>query len=97
LKNKDKAIKILRSRLYDQERERIMSHQNASRSQQIGTAQRSERIRTYNFSQGRVTDHRCNMTLHNIESMMKGDLLEEFQNAMKIEVQKQGIKELTEE
>ncbi len=60
----------------------------------IGSAGRSERIRTYNFAQGRVTDHRCNFTKHDIESVMNGECLEEFQAAMKQELILQAIKEL---
>ena len=73
-KNKDKAMKILRSRLYDL----ISSQQNAeiaqNRKSQVGTGDRSERIRTYNFPQGRVTDHRIGLTLHRLEAVLNGDL-----------------------
>ena len=74
LKNKDKAMKILKTRLYDLK----LSEQNAEiadmKRGQVGTGDRSERIRTYNFPQGRVTDHRINLTLHKINSFIDGDL-----------------------
>lgn len=80
-KNREKAMKILRSRLYEAERERIDSERSASRKSQIGTGDRSERIRTYNFPQGRVSDHRINLTLYKIDEVINGNL-EEFVNAL---------------
>ena len=74
LKNKDKAIKILRSRLYELEMEKAQSAEAEARKSQIGTGDRSEKIRTYNFPQGRVTDHRIKLTLHQKESILNGDL-----------------------
>ncbi|NLO08716.1 MAG: peptide chain release factor 1 [Clostridiales bacterium] len=74
LKNKDKAIKILRSRLYELEMEKAQSAEAEARKSQIGTGDRSEKIRTYNFPQGRVTDHRIKLTLHQMESILNGDL-----------------------
>lgn len=74
LKNKEKAMKILKSRLYDIELARIQSEQSAEKRGQIGTGDRSERIRTYNFPQGRVTDHRINMTLYRLEDFLDGDI-----------------------
>ncbi|NLL00654.1 MAG: peptide chain release factor 1 [Clostridiales bacterium] len=74
LKNKDKAIKVLRSRLYELEIEKAQSAEAEARKSQIGTGDRSEKIRTYNFPQGRVTDHRIKLTLHQIESVLNGDL-----------------------
>ena len=73
-KNKAKALKILRSRLYEAERERVESERAADRKSQVGSGDRSERIRTYNFPQGRVTDHRINLTLHKLDRVMEGDL-----------------------
>ncbi len=73
-KNKDKAMKILRSRLLEAERERQNSEIADERRSQVGTGDRSERIRTYNFPQGRVSDHRINLTLYRIEAIMNGDL-----------------------
>jgi len=74
LKNKDKALKILRAKLYELELEKVQSQQSAARRSQVGTGDRSERIRTYNFPQGRVTDHRVGLTLHRLEAVLDGDL-----------------------
>ena len=76
LKNKDKALKILRSRLYELELEMIHDEVAEARRSQVGTGDRSEKIRTYNFPQGRVTDHRIKLTLHRLDSIMNGDLEE---------------------
>ena len=76
LKNKDKALKILRSRLYDLELERAQSAEADARKSQVGTGDRSEKIRTYNFPQGRVTDHRIKLTVHQLDAVMNGDLQE---------------------
>lgn len=72
-KNRAKAMKILRSRLYEQQRNAVNSTRAADRKSQVGTGDRSERIRTYNFPQGRVTDHRINLTLHKIDRVMLGE------------------------
>ncbi|GAN81699.1 peptide chain release factor 1 [Acidocella aminolytica] len=72
-KNRAKAMKILRSRLYEQQRHAADSSRAADRKSQVGTGDRSERIRTYNFPQGRVTDHRINLTLHKIDRVMLGE------------------------
>lgn len=80
-KNKAKALKILRSRIYDAERQKIQDDISATRKGQVGSGDRSERIRTYNFPQGRVTDHRINMTLYRIEDVMMGNL-DEFIEAL---------------
>ncbi|HBN95726.1 MAG TPA: peptide chain release factor 1, partial [Firmicutes bacterium] len=74
LKNKEKALKILRARLYDQLQEEAEQEQAAARRSQVGTGERSERIRTYNFPQGRVTDHRINLTLYKLDFVVDGDL-----------------------
>ncbi|MDR1067373.1 MAG: peptide chain release factor 1 [Clostridiales bacterium] len=74
LKNKDKALKVLRSKLYSLELEKQRSQISAERRSQVGTGDRSERIRTYNFPQGRVTDHRVGLTLYKLESVLDGDL-----------------------
>ncbi|MBH1940469.1 peptide chain release factor 1 [Mobilitalea sibirica] len=76
LKNKEKAIKILRSRLYELEMEKAQSAEAQARKSQIGTGDRSEKIRTYNFPQGRVTDHRIKLTIHQLDAVMDGDLQE---------------------
>jgi peptide chain release factor 1 len=73
-KNRAKAMKILRARLYDLERARADAERAEARRSQVGSGDRSERIRTYNFPQGRVTDHRINLTLHRIEEILDGDL-----------------------
>ncbi len=74
LKNKDKALKVLRSRLYDLELEKKQKEEASLRKNQVGTGDRSEKIRTYNFPQGRVTDHRIKLTLHRLEQILDGDL-----------------------
>lgn len=76
LKNKDKALKVLRSRLYEMELAKQHDAEAEARRSQIGTGDRSEKIRTYNFPQGRVTDHRIKLTLHRLESILDGDLSE---------------------
>lgn len=80
LKNKDKAMKVLRSRIYDMEQEKAESEQAAERRSQVGTGDRSEKIRTYNFPQGRVTDHRIKFTSHRLGEILEGDLNEVIQN-----------------
>lgn len=74
LKNRDKALKVLRSRLYDLELQKRHDAEAEARRSQVGTGDRSEKIRTYNFPQGRVTDHRIKLTLHRLDSIMNGDL-----------------------
>ena len=76
LKNKDKALKVLRSRVYEMELAKQHDAEAAARRSQIGTGDRSEKIRTYNFPQGRVTDHRIKLTLHRLDSILGGDLSE---------------------
>ncbi len=76
LKNKDKALKVLRARLYELERAKAHDAEAEERRSQIGTGDRSEKIRTYNFPQGRVTDHRIKLTLHRLDAIMNGDLAE---------------------
>jgi peptide chain release factor 1 len=80
-KNRAKAMKILRARLYEQQRASLHATRAADRKAQVGTGDRSERIRTYNFPQGRVSDHRINMTLYKIDRVMQGDL-DEFVEAL---------------
>ena len=76
LKNRDKALKVLRSRLYEMELEKAHDAEAAARKSQVGTGDRSEKIRTYNFPQGRVTDHRIKLTTHRIDEVLGGDLNE---------------------
>ncbi|MDP3371870.1 MAG: peptide chain release factor 1 [Candidatus Paracaedibacteraceae bacterium] len=81
-KNKAKAMKILRARLYEEERRRIDSERSADRKNQVGSGDRSERIRTYNYPQGRVSDHRINLTLYKIAQIMEGEALDEMIDAL---------------
>ena len=74
LKNKDKAMKVLRARLYEMEQAKQQAEISADRRSQVGTGDRSEKIRTYNFPQTRVTDHRIKLTTHRIEEIMDGEL-----------------------
>lgn len=80
--NRLKAMKILRSRLYEMEREKLHAERADNRRSQIGTAERSERIRTYNYPQGRVSDHRINLTLYKLPQIMEGVALDEIINAL---------------
>ncbi len=73
-RNREIAMQVLKARLYDAERQRIDSERSADRASQVGSGDRSERIRTYNFPQGRMTDHRINLTLYKLEQVMGGDL-----------------------
>ena len=73
-RNREIAMQVLRARLYDQERSRVDDERSADRASQVGTGDRSERIRTYNFPQGRMTDHRINLTLYKLDAIMGGDL-----------------------
>jgi peptide chain release factor 1 len=74
LKNKDKALKVLRAKLYDMELQKAHDEEAELRKSQVGTGDRSEKIRTYNFPQGRVTDHRIKLTLHKLDQVLNGDL-----------------------
>jgi peptide chain release factor 1 len=86
-KNKAKALKVLRSRLYEMERQARDSARAAQRKSQVGSGDRSERIRTYNFPQGRVTDHRINLTLYKIDKVMSSEALDEIIDAIHTEDQ----------
>jgi peptide chain release factor 1 len=76
LQNKEKAFKILRARLKEIEEQRQMDEQTKNRRMQIGSGDRSERIRTYNYPQGRVTDHRINLTLYKLDEILEGNIAE---------------------
>ncbi|MGO4405794.1 peptide chain release factor 1 [Bosea sp. RAF48] len=86
-KNKARAYELLRAKLYDMERLRIDAERSADRRSQVGSGDRSERIRTYNFPQGRVTDHRINLTLYKLDEMMQGLVLDEIVDALTAEHQ----------
>ena len=86
-KNKAKALKILRSRVYEAEKRKKDQERSSSRRSQIGTGDRSERIRTYNFPQGRVTDHRINLTLHKLEEFLSGEIHEEMNQELRLKEQ----------
>jgi peptide chain release factor 1 len=81
-KNKAKALKVLRTRLFELERERLASERAGARKSMVGSGDRSERIRTYNFPQGRVTDHRINLTLHKLDAILEGQGLNELIDAL---------------
>jgi len=93
-KNKDKAMSRLRSMLYDMERRAKDEARAANRKSQVGSGDRSERIRTYNFPQGRVTDHRINLTLYKIDQVMNGVALDEIIEALITEDQLNRLAEI---
>ena len=94
-KNKSKALKILRARLYEAERLKKEKERSSERKNQIGSGDRSERIRTYNFPQGRVTDHRINLTLHKLDEFLKGEIHEEMNENLRLKDQDLKLKSLT--
>ncbi len=81
-KNKDRAMKLLRAKIYDVERERAANERTEARRVQVGSGDRSERIRTYNFPQGRVTDHRIGLTLYKLDQMLAGEATGEVIDAL---------------
>ena len=93
-KNKAKGMKILRSRLYELERSRIDQERSQDRKTKIGTGDRSERIRTYNFPQGRVTDHRINLTLHRLEEFLEGEAFDEMIESLTLQAQEDSLSNL---
>jgi len=93
-KNKEKAMNHLRSKLYDLQKSQIDSEYSERRKLQVGSGDRSERIRTYNYPQGRVTDHRINLTLYKLEEVVSGDALDEIIDALVTEDQAQKLSEL---
>ena len=94
-KNKSKALKILRARIYEAEKQKKEKERSNERKNQIGTGDRSERIRTYNFPQGRVTDHRINLTLHKLEEFLSGDIHEEMNENLRLKDQDLKLQNLT--
>ena len=93
-KNKAKGMKILRARLYELERSRIDNERSQDRKSKIGTGDRSERIRTYNFPQGRVTDHRINLTLHKLEEFLEGEAFDEMIESLTLQAQEESLSNL---
>ena len=93
-KNRAKAMKVLRARLYDHERQTLDAERAADRKTQVGSGDRSERIRTYNFPQGRVTDHRINLTLHKLDRILGGDELDEVIDVLIAEDQAERLAEI---
>jgi peptide chain release factor 1 len=95
-KNKAKALKVLRTRLFELERERLASERAGARKSMVGSGDRSERIRTYNFPQGRVTDHRINLTLHKLDAILEGPGLGELVDALVSEDEAERLANLEE-
>ena len=93
-KNKAKALKILRSRVYEAEKRKKDQERSSNRRSQIGTGDRSERIRTYNFPQGRVTDHRINLTLHKLDEFLSGEIHDEMNEELRLKEQNLKLENL---
>ena len=93
-KNKAKALKVLRSRVYESEKRKKDLERSSNRRSQIGTGDRSERIRTYNFPQGRVTDHRINLTLHKLDEFLSGEIHETMNEELRLKEQNIKLKNL---
>ena len=91
IRNKEKGLKILRSRIYELERQKRDEERSKDRKSKIGTGDRSERIRTYNFPQGRVTDHRINLTLHKLTEFMEGEIFDEMIENLVIQAQENQL------
>ena len=94
IRNREKGLKILRSRIYDFERQKIDQQRSKDRKSKIGTGDRSERIRTYNFPQGRVTDHRINLTLHKLEEFMEGEVFDEMIENLSLKAQQDELSKI---
>ena len=94
IRNKEKGLKILRSRIYEYERKKKEDERSKDRKNKIGSGDRSERIRTYNFPQGRVTDHRINMTLHKLEEFLEGEIFDEFIDNLNLQDQEEKLTNL---
>ena len=93
-KNKAKALKILRSRVYEAEKRKKDQERSSNRRSQIGSGDRSERIRTYNFPQGRVTDHRINLTLHKLDEFLEGEAFDEMIESLTLQAQEESLSNL---
>ena len=94
IRNKEKGLKVLRSRIYELERQKKEEERSKDRKSKIGTGDRSERIRTYNFPQGRVTDHRINFTLHKLDEFMEGELFDEMIENLNLQAQEEKLNNL---
>ena len=94
IRNREKGLKILRSRIYEFERKKLEDARSVDRKNKIGSGDRSERIRTYNFPQGRVTDHRINLTLHKLEEFMQGEVFDEIIESLSLHAQEEELKNL---
>ena len=94
IRNKEKGLKILRSRIYELERQKRDDERSKDRKSKIGTGDRSERIRTYNFPQGRVTDHRINLTLHRLEEFLEGEAFDEMIESLTLQAQEDSLSSL---
>ncbi len=94
IRNKEKGLKILRSRIYELERQKRDQARSLDRKNKIGAGDRSERIRTYNFPQGRVTDHRINLTLHKLEEFMQGEIFDEMIENLSLHAQEEKLRNL---
>ena len=94
IRNKEKGLKILRSRIYDYERQKIDQERSKDRKSKIGSGDRSERIRTYNFPQGRITDHRINLTLHKLEDFMEGEIFDEIVENLSLQAQMEELNKI---
>ena len=90
LQNKQKAMRVLRARLYEAERDRQQAEQAAARRSQVGTGERAEKIRTYNFPENRLTDHRVKHTVHRLDQVLDGDL-DEFTEALQAEERRRAL------
>ena len=94
IRNKEKGMKILRARIYEFERQKKENERSIDRKSKIGTGDRSERIRTYNFPQGRVTDHRINLTLHKLDEFLEGEIFDEMVENLNLQAQKEKLNNL---
>ena len=94
IRNKEKGLKILRARIYELERQKKEAERSKDRKSKIGTGDRSERIRTYNFPQGRVTDHRINFTLHKLAEFMEGEIFDEMIENLNLQAQEEKLNNL---